>query len=129
MEANELRIGNLVNRTNKLTKEKLQIELSASCILDISCNGVMSSYIYEPITLTEEWLLNLGFIAKSIYDDYELEGLIISSSIRIISTNERSCFNLVLSEDSIFNRRLLCVHDLQNLFFALKEEELLTTKP
>jgi len=61
MEAKELRIGNLVYRTNKLTKKKLTIKLTASCILDIACNGVMSSYIYEPIPLTEEWLEKLGF--------------------------------------------------------------------
>lgn len=50
--ANELRIGNLVKRTNKHTKEEIIYELTASCILDISANGEKSSFIYEPILLT-----------------------------------------------------------------------------
>ena len=66
MEVRELRIGNLVYRTNKQTKEKIVLELTASCILDISANGEISSFIYEPIPITEEWLLRFGFVKSSI---------------------------------------------------------------
>jgi hypothetical protein len=56
LDIQDLRIGNWVKRTNKHSQEVLNIELTASDILDISANGENSSFIYELISLTEELL-------------------------------------------------------------------------
>lgn len=129
MKANELRIGNLVYRTNKLTKEKLTIELTASCILYISANGEISSFIYEPIPLTEEWLTKFGFKEH----DFEHIGYVpetyhrIESKIGYMVIDSQFEFTLnyggEYSSEEIKN-----VHQLQNLYFALTGEELTIKK-
>jgi len=58
---NEICVGNLFYRTNKQTKEKLKIELTASCIMDILYNRENSSFIYESIPINAKRLLKFGF--------------------------------------------------------------------
>ena len=115
MEAKELRIWNLVERTNKQTKEKLTLELTASCILDISCNGVLSSFNYEPIPLTEEWLLKFGFETKGInrpkWTKWKVD----------LIEDEKGIFSF---DESRIYIDIEFVHQLQNLYFALTGEEL-----
>ena len=126
MKANELRIGNLVYRTNKQTKEKLLIELTASCILDISANGENSSFIYKPIPLTEEILLKYGFVsggAKQLLfitldkkDECYLYLNPLGKGIAIDQNGKECSFEIEFKY----------VHQLQNIFFALTNEELTT---
>tara|TARA_R110001606_G_scaffold398055_1_gene576186 strand:- start:1591 stop:2037 length:447 start_codon:yes stop_codon:yes gene_type:complete len=68
MEASDLRIGNYVWRTNKHTSDKMLIQLTASCILDISSNGEKSSFIYEPTLLTEELVKRLCYFNELVKD-------------------------------------------------------------
>lgn len=118
MKASELRIGNLVYRTNKLTKEKLIIELTASCILDIHANGEMSGFIYEPIPLTEEWLLVFGFE----------KGSDVMGDCFYIESEKQEDFSISLLGNGFYihgiELSIVSVHQLQNLYFALTNEEL-----
>ena len=130
--AKELRIGNLVFRTNKQTKEKLLIELTASDILDISANGVLSSFIYEPIPLTtEEWLLKFGFIK----DEYQAKecgedvGDLFKFKNFYICKKENQFFHYIeIDSDNFYSfcyTLIINIHDLQNLYFARIREELI----
>jgi len=128
MKAEGLRINNLVSRTNKLTKENLIIELTASCILDIHANGEMSSFIYEPIQLTEEWLLKFGF-EKKTYRNLTLYYF----SLKVLSHGEIAFhpkdqgFNIDLGTTTGYQfgrTQIKSVHQLQNLYFALTQTEL-----
>jgi hypothetical protein len=69
---------------------------------------------YQPIPLTEEWLLKFGF------ENWDKNKWIDSNSVLSISKNEDNflCF---------FNQRhidIFYVHQLQNLYFAITGEEL-----
>jgi len=118
LQANELRIGNLVYRTNKHTKEKLIIELTASCILDISCNGSLSSFLYEPIPLTEEWLLKFGF--NKVYNEQD-DTTEYFYPDWLPFLRDKTTFYQVYNVGNCFIEH---VHQLQNLYFALTGEEL-----
>lgn len=79
----------------------------------------------EPIPLTEEILLKCGFVSKSIYDDLELNGFKIQSTVRRCDTNERSSFFLNLGEENeSLNNRIDYLHQLQNLYWFLYGKEL-----
>ena len=73
---------------------------------------------FEPIPLTEEWLLKFGFVngGKSDFDKKKL-------SIHLPSfyyTNGRTFYN----SWRIMDYSVKSVHQLQNLYFALTGEEL-----
>lgn len=113
MKANELRIGNIVNYlydgerkqgvVNQISKFKIIINNQPCKIKNI-----------EPVIITKEWLLKFGFIKdpETIYRfflkelfTYDLD----DNCICIVDTWE-------------FGKRKY-VHELQNLYFALKGEE------
>lgn len=86
--------------------------------------GWVPSHLIYSIPLTEEWLLKFGFKAESIYSNFKLEDFEISSTVRIIATNERSCFYLAGDIPQSMIIRLEYVHQLQNLYFSITGEEL-----
>ena len=103
MKASELRIGNWVYSPSHKQNYKV-IVLS----YDIDVNAT-------PIPLTEEWLLRMGFEFKR----------------QKVGTNgifSKGELNLTLSYGGIvyrkLNRPVLYVHQLQNLYFALTNQEL-----
>lgn len=106
MKANELRIDNIVYFQGRVVN-----------VPRIDCN--LSNNVYEPIPLTEEWLLKLGFekvedINKDTYPDYKIKGMLIHSNVHgnyVLGNYSPICF--------INN-----VHQLQNIYFALMGEEL-----
>jgi len=113
MKAQELRIGNYVN----ISKEVCKMQL---------VNFVEIHYTeyffenYEPIPLTEEWLMNFGF--ELINNDYWQSR---SLELKLHWTVNK---NKMIPE---FNDKRLIVgydfkhvHQLQNLYFALTNEEL-----
>jgi hypothetical protein len=118
MKAQDLRIGNLVYRTNKQTKEKLLIELTASCILDISANGENSSFIYKPIPLTEEILLKAGF--ERIENNWKVLDCVCLK----LSWERLAGFWVTFENESIYLPHIKYLHQLQNLKFSLTNEEL-----
>ena len=139
MKARELRIGNFINGTyhdyDDGSQEDIENETLCKVVtLDVSGNGDYPIYVYsdediehfsdfEPIPLTEEWLVNFGFNAKSINHNFRIESNVdfqISSALRNCKTDERSVFYL----ESKFGTKIEYVHQLQNLYFALTGEEL-----
>jgi hypothetical protein len=111
MKAQELRIGNLIMVENCI-QEIVELPLPKNCTQKNT----------KGITLTEQWIINLGFI-----------NLIIS---------EHWIFPLVIEKDnfgwtlriSTANGSIICsstidyVHELQNLYFAITKNELVLRK-
>jgi hypothetical protein len=122
MKAEELRIGNLVLIPyNKSNKQEGFFEATISQI------GDFGAYIkpedYEPILLTEEWLLKFGFI--DLTERCGLKGMfsIINKHIHI-NTETMSYCEIDYEQNIIDIIRVEHVHQLQNLYFALTGEEL-----
>jgi hypothetical protein len=110
MEAKELRIGNLFRfiSTN-----------SIEYVSDIKTNGLKTPVINnvsikdtEPIPLTEEWLVKFGFVK----DKLEV-GLYHFNDLEIFLPN-------YFTWKTQFINNIKHVHQLQNLYFALTNEEL-----
>jgi hypothetical protein len=108
IKANELRIGNFV---------KLQgvDKLFKVFVIDTTESSTFTKA--EPIPLTEEWLLKFGF--ESFHKrDFKKKGLFITTYFATPQT---------LVDDEFGNKRVLelkYVHQLQNLYFALTNQEL-----
>lgn len=124
IQAKELRIGNFIK--SKYGDGILELQ-------DITVKGYSAEWIdydnYEPIPLTEEWLLKFGFVKKypkgwvaSGEDYFQFKEFLICS---------RKQFNSFCWEwkkpfttSSITVTDFKYVHELQNLVFALTGEEL-----
>ena len=79
---------------------------------------------FEPIPLTEEWLLKFGFKKKMGF--YEIRGkrsklMLVKSTLRI-NLAQQCITEITYGDCYAFN--LSSVHQLQNLYFALTGEEL-----
>ena len=112
MKANELRIGNWVMGNKPFRVDGVNIALYEQTI------KALDSERWLPIPLTEEWLIKFGFEKiKNNGIDYELHDCVISFEAKWMFTSE-SYQNEV--------RTLIPkhVHQLQNLYFALTNEEL-----
>jgi len=132
MKATELRIGNYVGFKNRTDCYCIIEELSSSGgihLTRIFNDGDIDDQpeVIEDITgirLTEEWLMRSGFKTKSNYSNYILNGIEISSMVRVVQTNERRSFWLDGDIPDVWKISLDYVHQLQNLYFALTGEEL-----
>ena len=105
MKANELRIGNWVYFNGNL--ENIDLD-SFHGIATYDCFDS-----YKPIPLTEEWLEKFGF---------EEHGNYFEKSIFRVFTTFRG-FYLFIGESYEYGT-IDYVHQLQNIYFALKDEEL-----
>ena len=121
MEANQLRIGNLI-KEGKVE----QIDNSIDEVYYSGDGYYQSTYCcnLNPIPLTEEWLLKFGF--ANVHTDWFYKDIGKTNSYQF-------CFNICLSNgkitlDSGFDEnsiiKLKYVHQLQNLYFALTGREL-----
>jgi hypothetical protein len=141
LSATELRIGNLVNYdtaegdvfTNVIDWQDLKW---------LSEDEQGFNLVHNPILLTEEWLLKFGFkkypdcrdtFQQVYYDSYQLDidrFTIISFSIQQQNKSLIKCnFDRgYRSEDNKKNYYIKHVHQLQNLYFALTNEELTLIK-
>ena len=121
LSAKDLRIGNLIyNIKNEF--EKRQIIVSGITNTMIACKQIVTEHkFFEPIPLSEEWLLKAGFNKQS------LSGI---HNCFVIKRKNNYHFTLYESENSYnINNRMLevdikYVHQLQNLYLALTGEEL-----
>ena len=109
MKANELRIGNLVLsqwENNKIHKVRGQD------IFDLE-QGIDSNS-FQPIPLTEEWLLKFGFNKGKFNYKWQYGNFIYDQKLKLWVW-----FGVQIHDYLIEN-----VHQLQNLYFALTAQEL-----
>jgi hypothetical protein len=126
MKANELRIGNYVEKSIKSGNGRKIID-------KIGCQDIVrifegiGNFNYEPIPITEEWLLKFGF--KKAYNEWILHPCF---EVKIIIYNE-SVYNGVMFYTRTIhadyapiycNNHINYIHQLQNLYHALTGEEL-----
>lgn len=111
MKKEELRIGNWYQSV----KWQVPVRCDLTDLFNLYANtdGAVEDPpiddMFEPIPLTEEWLLKLGF--KPLVNDYQIKGLIIHKRKRGFIVRK-----------SI--PQIQYVHQLQILYFALTGEEL-----
>jgi hypothetical protein len=150
IQANELRIGNYlfdsledsgviqITEIKQMTPNKIG-NMSISyygvnggyCTTSLEENitdNEIEDYFIQPIPLTEEWLIKLGFVDGSyLYKNYKIKAGDYWNSIKFYEGEW--CYN---NDDSdagcYFLTTIKYVHQLQNLYFALTNEEL-TFKP
>ncbi len=117
MKANELRIGNCIQKYHSPQDSCIDI-VDVDMLSTIDENGCISG---EPIPLTEEWLLKLGFVIQPKYN-YLKDWLYIQKG-KFAMNNARGFWSHspIYLEDVI---EIKYVHQLQNLYFALTGEEL-----
>lgn len=119
LDAKELRIGNFVYC--KIYDKQIKMESFFGL-----CNIESRPDLFEPIALTEEWLIKLGFtwsiahqgfFKKDFYyviDFYETYPK-VEGCIAFLNKNHRNGEKLL---------SVKYVHQLQNLYFALTQSEL-----
>jgi hypothetical protein len=111
MNPYELRVNNLVH----FTKEGVDSEIGHHHL------GMLLSYPssndYDPIILTEEWLIKFGFVQSENNRWYEVKNFSVSTSGFVAVFIQRDWSNLDL--------KIEYIHQLQNLYFALTGEELI----
>ena len=104
MKANEFRIGNKVD---------LYGTIATVTLYDFSKGLAITEG--TPIPLTEEWLLKMGF--EIVWDIWFFKGFQI--------WQEDNNFFFELRDRGVMDRHIEYLHQLQNLYFALTNEELI----
>ena len=122
MKANELRIGNLIEYriSDRFDKRKEWWEVSEIDADDIHwLSKVMpEDEDFRAILITEELLEKLGFKQNKFDKVFEVENCQIEI---YFFDNDIKCTVCV---DSVINKNIKYVHQLQNLYFALTGSEL-----
>jgi len=138
MLAQELRIGNYINRLGKQTEIKAIQQSEKICYVNTSISGAITINQIEPIPLTEEWLLKLGFEVKDrksnldtdifympafeidyclFYADFRLDyGLYLEYTDSPFPEDDEKLYPITFG--------IKYVHQLQNLLYSLTGEEL-----
>jgi hypothetical protein len=114
MKANELRIGCSFQLENSVLGGGIAT-IKNKYDLDVAFD-LLESNLIKPIPLTEEWLLNLGFYKNIDTELFEKGGYQIDISVL-------KC-HFYLPDYGDWYKEIEYVHELQNLYFALTEQEL-----
>jgi len=120
MNAKELRIGNYVDRTDYICKVT-EIKEDGIFTEPLSYKGErLVKQILQPIPLTKEWLLKLGFKQKNDIEFYEYikDYFIVENEY-----TDKGVWDFVTDDNGMIVE-IKYVHQLQNLYFALTEKEL-----
>jgi hypothetical protein len=127
MEAQDLRVNNYYNSVK--WNQPVRCELSDFRELYIRCEGaeidseIIAEY-FEPILLTEEWLLKFGFEK----DEDHIWIFPTNTSLRLwgFAWNvQQFSFNVKgVGWDEIITPSIKHIHQLQNLHYALTNKEL-----
>lgn len=135
MKANDLRIGNLVNYLiiDEMDERKKWFEVSEIDYDDLRIiqNKHEVNQDYQPIQLTEEWFFKFGFFVKNF--DYAIFisecGLVWLTLIP--QDEECSAYSVCVTQtdpdgddQTAFLSDISYVHQLQNLYYALTNQEL-----
>ncbi|MDV3630452.1 hypothetical protein [Elizabethkingia anophelis] len=113
MEGKELRLGNFVMCRNfPVFGHNIPVDWS---VAQVSAEGIAIADKFEPIPITDEWLIKLGF-----------EKSYSSSNCTKTTNGYKLDFagGEVLYLDSVRLKHIKYVHQLQNLYFALTGKEL-----
>ena len=135
LTAADLRVGNIVGRgymnptPNGLKKEHEPCQIYSIGIERVIVNSKLNSKglikmgydNIKPITLTEEWLLRLGF-EKTMSWTFAKE--LIGNNILVYYLGEKG---VSIGFKNYSDFKCEYVHQLQNLYFALTGEELTLT--
>ena len=121
LEANELRIGNLVDFNGQI-ETVYQIRNSGVTFYrgKTKKSVVMQSYVWDaikPIPLLEEWLLKFGF-------EKDLDGFYRKKANYLIEVLFHDN-GIIVTNQSVSLKHIEHIHQLQNLYFALTGEELI----
>jgi hypothetical protein len=118
MKVSELRIGNYVEAEGKIGT----VTTLAEDTISISVDGYASvPHDVDPIPLTEEWLLKLGFGMESPgFYSYGEEAM----ADYCYNMDEKTFHEYYPTSDMNCIAKCEYVHQLQNLYFALTGEEL-----
>ncbi len=113
MQANELRIGNYIQNNGGGQETVFGIKEKSVIVLfaDADIN------IFEPIPLTEEWLVRLGFTKDKLDDNWYFP---TNRIYPIYQRGKRFGFNGA----GMSVREFEFVHELQNLVYAMSKHEL-----
>lgn len=116
----ELRIGSLVYNENTNTVKLIYYGDFAEMYIEDT--GMVKSF--DPIPLTEEWLVKLGFIQSDCETDYmEWDKYPISiGNDGGLNDYKNQPFYYEIEWD--YKKEIKYVHQLQGLYFALTGEEL-----
>ena len=121
LTANELRIGNYLNYQGKIIKvEGIHNRTIYHSDRQFDQVGVEKYITFEPIPLTEEWLLKFGF-GKSDEHEYGSNEHDLFGFYYDYHFNK---FYLDTPEDNIYIPFIKYVHQLQNLYISLANTEL-----
>ena len=121
IQANELRIGNLVNSKNDGIISITNISEKSVAVSEAHCYNHIPVEFISPIPLTEEWLLKLGFKKRKNRHLFHWENKIVISEYKDEFEN---FFYPKTGYDIRFSNEIKYVHQLQNLYFALTGAEL-----
>jgi hypothetical protein len=109
MKAEELRIGNWITYAGQeieLTRQKFKLSVFTLGLDEL----------HEPIPLTKEWLIRFGFEYNYSFDLYSKSGF----DIQLLENG----IEFYIGEYGSYFTWIECVHQLQNLYFALTGNEL-----
>jgi hypothetical protein len=131
IKATELRIGNLVQRPEKLRIDVLDggvIYFGVNILMLCDCERYGKNWAFEPIPIAEEWLVKFGFEKKSFKTkSYSIEVFFYQKVDFVVYILDDCRFEVeIITGQEQFNlyRQWDFVHQLQNLYFALTGTEL-----
>lgn len=125
MKANELRLGNWVSLNGNSTQVDV-IDYNQIIATEL---GLIELKFIKPIPLTEEWLSKFGFNTDKVTFGIHVDNI----RFRLFQINASCSYNDNENEFTVtvyqYKYRIeICrikyVHQLQNLYFALTNEEL-----
>jgi hypothetical protein len=117
MEAKELRIGNFTYKMLQSGNGRIiESNITSTDLLRIEEERI---FYYEPIPITEEWLLKFGF------ERQENNWKTLNLHFATIGWERLALTVLSFDKDSIYLPHIKYVHQLQNLYFSLTGEELI----
>jgi hypothetical protein len=119
MKANELRIGNYVKCNDVNMAPYFMVTASF-----LKQNENEMSWFVEPIQLTKEWLLKIGF--EFVVDTWYLNGFSLWETEWGDDKGETGIgYFYELREKGMMDKHIKYIHQLQNLYYSLTGEELI----
>lgn len=123
IEANELRIGNLIKPCNNNYWSEWYLNKVRTTGVRCTIETLLDKDEYwnwEYIPLTEEWLFKFGLLEVKKGKKYTVSAGIANLYI----TENGKKYNYAVYEKPFFIQKIKYVHQLQNLYFALTGQEL-----